>query len=555
MEQRSRLLTLNPTLPSRGNPSRETAPRGGFALLQNRYEAVARALPNADRIHGGKAKRDPVKSLLALTALVIAAGTVGYFLVGWGSDKAVSLGPPSRQTTSTQAAQLTGNLPSGRALDIWFARGGRLVEALRTHTATPRVATAALDALLAGPTRAERAAGLRSEIPRGTRLLGVSIANGIARVDLTSDYEAGAGSRSLQLRLAQVVYTLTQFATVTRVRFALDGTPVNVFSGSGIVLDHPVGRSAYKGLAPVASPLAGSWRLLPSAPIPAAAARASVWTGRELLVLGRVHGALVFAAYSPGARAWHRLAPPRGAAPGRYRAVWTGKQMLVWGRLAYAYTPASGRWRRLPRSPVASAATVTWTGRELVGWSRSGGAAYRPATGRWRALPPAPFLGASAWTGRELIAVSGSLAAAYRPADGWRALPQLPEARQGASAVWDGHELLVIGGDDAPAIGLAYDPRANSWHRLAPMDSGRARSAVVWTGRRLLLWGGETGSPGAFGTPPHGLAYDPRADRWSPLPQAPLQGRLDPVAAWTGRSLIVWGGDAGFGDGAAFTPR
>jgi hypothetical protein len=493
-----------------------------------------------------------VKSLLALTALVIAAGAVGYLLAGWGSEKAVSLGPAPRQTTSTQASQITGSLPSGRALEVWFARGGRLLEALRTHGATPRVATAALDALLAGPTRAEQAAGLRSEIPRGTRLLGVTIAKGVGRVDLTSDYEAGAGSRSLQLRLAQVVYTLTQFPTVTRVRFALDGTPV---TGSGTVLDHPVGRGAFKSVAPVAAPLAGSWRLLPTAPIPAAAARASVWTGRELLVLGRARGALVFAAYSPGARAWHRLAPPQGAAPGRYRAVWTGKQMLVWGRIAYAYTPESGRWRRLRRPPVASPSTVAWTGRELVGWSSSGGAAYRPATGRWRALPVAPFLGASAWTGRELIAVSGSLAAAFRPRSGWRALPQPPEARRGASAVWDGYELLVVGGNDAPAIGLAYDPSSNSWRRLAPMDSGRARSAVVWTGKRLLLWGGETGSPGGFGIPPHGLAYDPRADRWSPLPQAPLQGRLDPVAAWTGRSLIVWGGESGFADGAAFTPR
>ena len=139
------------------------------------------------------------------------------------------------------------------------------------------------------------------------------------------------------------------------------------------------------------------------------------------------------------------------------------------------------------------------------------------------------------------------------PAGGWRALPPLPEARAGANVVWDGTELLVVGGNDAPTQGFAYDPKANSWRRLAPMDSGRAHAAVVWTGTRLLVWGGETGSPGAFVIPPHGLAYDPRADRWSPLPQAPLRGRLDPLAVWTGHALIVWGG-AGFADGAAFTP-
>src|SRR2546426_9842765 len=84
------------------------------------------------------------------------------------------------------------------------------------------------------------------------------------------------------------------------------------------------------------------------------------------------------------------------------------------------------------------------------------------------------------------------------------------------------------------------------------MDSGRARSAVVWTGRKLLLWGGETGQAGAFVTPPHGLAYDPRADRWSPLPQAPLPGRIHPLAAWTGRGMVSWGGDPGFTGGEFF---
>src|SRR5438128_197392 len=173
----------------------------------------------------------PVKTFLGIAALVVAAGTVGYFAAGWGSGKAVSLGPPPRQTTSTQAAQSTA-LPSGRALEVWFSRGGRLVESLRTHTPTRRVATAALLALLAGPTRSERATRIGSEIPPGTQLHGVTIAKGVARVDLSADFEAGGSSRSLQLRLAQVVYTLTQFPTVSAVRFSVDGTTVN---------DHPVG--------------------------------------------------------------------------------------------------------------------------------------------------------------------------------------------------------------------------------------------------------------------------------------------------------------------------
>src|SRR5438067_5261606 len=306
-----------------------------------------------------------MKTLLGLAALVVVGGAVGYFAAGWGSESAVSLGPAPRQTTSTQTAAQSTTLPSGRALEVWFVRGGRLVEALRTHAATRQVATAAVNALLSGPSHSERSAGIRSEIPGETRLLVIAIAKGVARVDFSSEYESGASSRSLQLRLAQVVYTLTQFPTVSAVRFSVDGTAVN---------DRAVGRSAYKGLAAEATPLAGTWKLLPEAPIAAQADRTSVWTGRELLVLGR-HA---FAAYEPRRSAWHRLAPPPA---GRYRLAWTGKQAVAWGRGAYAH---DGSWRPLPKPPVAAPTIVAWTGRELIGWSRSGGAAYRPATNQWR---------------------------------------------------------------------------------------------------------------------------------------------------------------------------
>ena len=242
--------------------------------------------------------------LLAGVLLVVAAGAVGWFLAQ-PSEHAVSLGLPQPRTP-VAAAQSTGRLPSGRSFEVWLARDGRVVEALRTHKPTRRVASAALAALLAGPTQSERASGLTTAIPGDTRLNGVTIANGVARVDLTSDFESAAGSRALQLRLAQVVYTLTQFPTVKAVQFSLDGSPVSIVSGNGNVVGHAVGRDDYRGLAPVASPLAGNWRRLPRSPFGALTSRASAWTGKELLLLGRAAGArTVFAAYAPG-QGWRR---------------------------------------------------------------------------------------------------------------------------------------------------------------------------------------------------------------------------------------------------------
>jgi hypothetical protein len=80
--------------------------------------------------------------------------------------------------------------------EVWFVRAERLVRELRAEAATSRVATAALEALLAGPTRAERASGATTAVSDGTRLLGVSVDRGVATVDLTSDSIRGCGPSS-----------------------------------------------------------------------------------------------------------------------------------------------------------------------------------------------------------------------------------------------------------------------------------------------------------------------------------------------------------------------
>jgi len=59
--------------------------------------------------------------------------------------------------------------------------------------------------------------------------------------------------------------------------------------------------------------------------------------------------------------------------------------------------------------------------------------------------------------------------------------------------------------------------------------------------------------------PPHGEAYNPAANQWTALPASPLRGRNVAAAAWTGHSMIVWGGWAPnrsttYLDGAIYTP-
>jgi hypothetical protein len=367
-----------------------------------------------------------------------------------------------------------------------------------------------------------------------------------------------------------------------RLRFAL----VFVLALSSAVVASaatPAGRS-----------LTGTWRRVPAAPIAPNNGLTAVWTGNEMIAFGvetrrAKDGSVlssqnVAAAYSPSSNVWRRLSPGgRAGAFPPYRSVWTGKEMLVLGQgTRTAFNPSTNRWRRLPSSPLLAVhqghGLVVWTGREMIGWGGgccgdafSDGVAYNPVTNRWRSIAPTPLAGSQqpigAWTGRELIVFVGGLdpegrpwparlarAAAYNPAtDTWRRIVPLPAPRGGADAVWTGRELLVVGG--TARVGFAYNPNTNRWRRLPPMESKRIGPAAIWTGTRLLVWGGTT-RPGSLVPPRHGLAYSPNTNLWTPLTRAPVSGRLEPVAVWTGRSLIVWGGTQPLGvrDGAIFTP-
>jgi hypothetical protein len=161
-------------------------------------------------------------------------------------------------------AQTAGEVPSGeettepepggtQTYRIWLTRGEQLFLVSREGPETESVGAEAVTLLLGGLTTEEVAAGVGTQIPSGTRFLGLDIEDGTATVDLSSEYESGGGSASMFARLAQVVYTLTEFPTVERVSFMLDGNPVDVFSGEGIILEKPVTREDYEEWLPAIS--------------------------------------------------------------------------------------------------------------------------------------------------------------------------------------------------------------------------------------------------------------------------------------------------------------
>jgi germination protein M len=159
---------------------------------------------------------------------------------------------PSRAPTGTP-----GSSSETITLRAYFFLGSfvdnpGLVPVLRQIPKTQAVGAAAMAALLAGPNDDELGArpAMYTDIPDGTRFLRLTIDAGVATVNLSKEFESGGGSANVLGRLAQVVYTLTQFPTIKTVQFQLDGEPVEVFSGEGVVLDHPVGRADYTDQLP-----------------------------------------------------------------------------------------------------------------------------------------------------------------------------------------------------------------------------------------------------------------------------------------------------------------
>lgn len=100
----------------------------------------------------------------------------------------------------------------------------------------------AIEALLAGPTPEDRARGLSTEIPAGTRLRSLTVREGVATLDLSEAVASGGGSASMLGRVWQIVYTGTQHPAAPQVRLLIEGAERRALGGEGVLIDRPIGR-------------------------------------------------------------------------------------------------------------------------------------------------------------------------------------------------------------------------------------------------------------------------------------------------------------------------
>jgi hypothetical protein len=211
-----------------------------------------------------------------------------------------------------------------------------------------------------------------------------------------------------------------------------------------------------------------------------------------------------------------------------------------------------GGIERLPAPPidVRADAALVWTGAEVVVWggdveafnmglpgddrSYSDGAAFSPVTGRWRRLSPSPLPNSSdtpvgAMTNAGVLLARGRSTALWNPEDDtWRNFDDAPGPVNDLASNGD----LVV----SYSANAVLDTETGDWRELSPPPFRLERPTTAWTGRELVVIGG----PGSAFTSAAAIAYDLERDEWRQLPSPPGDLHAEALSAdWDGGRVVV----------------
>jgi spore germination protein GerM len=107
-----------------------------------------------------------------------------------------------------------------------------------------------LEAMFDGLEPVEETIGMTTSIPAGTGLLGIAVDGTTATVDLSAEFATPSGSLDETMRLAQVVFAVTQFDDIDRVRFHIDGQPQDPILSHGFEVGDGLTRDDFADVRP-----------------------------------------------------------------------------------------------------------------------------------------------------------------------------------------------------------------------------------------------------------------------------------------------------------------
>ncbi|GAB4147429.1 MAG: hypothetical protein Fur0046_25620 [Cyanobacteria bacterium J069] len=216
------------------------------------------------------ASRLPVGVVAALAGVVLAAGSA----TAWFTWQTVTSRVPSPSPTvavspsplaqpienppiaqEPDAAVSPSAEPSGEPIAVvqqrtvqvyWLKDDGQKTTlapasvSVESGDRPEEILNATFEALLLGPTDTTT---VGSTIPRDTTLRSVKVEDDGVHVDLSSSFTQGGGSTSMTGRLAQIVYTATTLEPDAKVWISIEGKPLEVLGGEGILVNQPTSRA------------------------------------------------------------------------------------------------------------------------------------------------------------------------------------------------------------------------------------------------------------------------------------------------------------------------
>lgn len=221
--------------------------------------------------------------------------------------------------------------------------------------------------------------------------------------------------------------------------------------------------------------------------------------------------------------------------------------------LVQIYDPVASRWSLGPRLPqpihhmmaAAVGGKLYVIGGEIDGASTGRPEIFvahvwehDPAVGGWvqrAAMPTARSGGGKAVIDGKIYVAGGRPPGGhafevYDPAtDTWEKLPDLPTQRNHLAMVALGGKIIVAGGRTGPGamaervdVVEIYDPATRRWSKGAPLPAPRGGVTGAAHAGCMFVFGGEGERAHVLGLTPTTYAYDPRANRWTRLPDLPI---------------------------------
>lgn len=190
-------------------------------------------------------------------AMLVAVAALTLSACSAGQRAGTSSGTSEDTTGFAPGSGKSSAVQEGRAVG-YFVTGEKLTPVrVDARADDPE---GALTALFAGPTPEAKDASCTTAIPASANVLGVQVDGDTATADVSPEFGSGGGSLSMQLRVAQVVFTLTRDPAVKKVILTMGGKPIHALGGEGLSLSTPQTRAAWERFSPevlVESPVLG----------------------------------------------------------------------------------------------------------------------------------------------------------------------------------------------------------------------------------------------------------------------------------------------------------